>query len=65
MSPDTFPELAGQPYYSEDKRKCAVKVKLEPGKTYVIWFNSERFMNLKDLAGRSAIPTLLVFETSN
>ena len=64
MSPDTFPELIGQPYYLEDKRTCVVKVKLEPGKTYVVWFNSERFMNFKDLAGRSAIPYLLVFETS-
>ena len=64
MSVETFPELVGQPYYSKDKRTCAVKVKLEPGKAYVIWFNSERFMNFKDLSGRSAIPYLLVFETS-
>lgn len=64
MSLETFPELVGQPYYLKDKRTCVVQVKLEPGKTYVIWFNLERFMNFKDLAGRSAIPYLLVFETS-
>ena len=64
MSLETFPELIGQPYYLEDNRTCVVRVKLEPGKTYVVWFNSERFMNFKDLAGRSAIPYLLVFETS-
>lgn len=64
MSLETFPELIGQPYYLEDNRTCVVRVKLEPGKTYVVWFNSERFMNFKDLAGRSAIPYPLVFETS-
>ena len=65
MSVETFPELVGKPYYLEDKKTCAVKVKLEPGKAYVVWFNSERFMNFKDLGGRSAIPYLLAFETSN
>jgi RNA polymerase sigma-70 factor (ECF subfamily) len=64
MSPDTFPELLGQPYYLHDRRTCVARVKLEPGKTYVIWFNSERFSNFRDRAGRSAIPYLLVFETS-
>lgn len=64
MSPDTFPDLIGQPYYLHDRRTCVAKVKLEPGKTYAIWFNSERFGNFRDLAGRPAVPYLLVFETS-
>jgi RNA polymerase sigma-70 factor (ECF subfamily) len=63
VSPDTFPELVGKPYYLHDRRTCVVKVSLEPGKTYVIWFNSGRYRNFKDLGGRSAIPYLLVFET--
>jgi RNA polymerase sigma-70 factor (ECF subfamily) len=38
-------------------------VKLEPGKTYVIWLNSQKFGNFKDTDGKSAVPYLLVFET--
>ena len=64
MSPDTFPELIGRPHYLSDRRTCVIKVKLEPGKTYVIWINSERFRNFKDKSGRPAIPYLLVFETA-
>jgi hypothetical protein len=38
-------------------------VKLEPGKTYAIWVNSDKFTNFKDTDGRSAVPYLLVFKT--
>ena len=40
-----------------------MKVKLEPGRTYAIWVNSEKFGNFKDADGRSAVPYLLVFQT--
>jgi RNA polymerase sigma-70 factor (ECF subfamily) len=48
----------------KDKRTCVVKVKLEPGKTYAIWLNSEKFHNFKDADGRPAVPYLLVFQTA-
>ena len=38
-------------------------VKLEKGRTYVIWLNSEKFENFKDASGNPAVPYLLVFET--
>jgi hypothetical protein len=38
-------------------------VKLEPGKTYVIGVNSERFRNFKDTKGHPALPYLFVFRT--
>jgi len=38
-------------------------VKLEPGKTYAVWVNSEKFDNFKGADGRSAVPYLLVFKT--
>ena len=63
MDENTFPKLQGQPRFLDDQRTCVVKVKLEPGKTYVIWFNSERYQNFRDTEGRPAIPYLLVFET--
>jgi hypothetical protein len=38
-------------------------VELEPGKTYWIGINSERFQNFKDLDGRPALPYQVVFRT--
>jgi RNA polymerase sigma-70 factor (ECF subfamily) len=63
ISDDTFPGDNGAPHYDKDRRTCVLPVKLEPGKTYVIWLNSERFGHFKDTDGRSAVPYLLVFET--
>jgi RNA polymerase sigma-70 factor (ECF subfamily) len=63
ISDETFPKTAGKPHYEKDRRTCILPVKLEPGKTYVLWLNSEKFGNFKDTGGHSAIPYLLVFET--
>jgi hypothetical protein len=63
LSKDSFPELAGKPKYLADKRTCVLPVKLDAGKTYAIWVNSDKFRNFKDTDGRSALPYLLVFKT--
>lgn len=63
LSKESFPEFNGKPKYLEDKRTCVLPVKLEPGKTYAIWANSQKFTNFKDANGRSAVPYLLVFRT--
>jgi RNA polymerase sigma factor (sigma-70 family) len=64
ISKETFPKHDGEIYYDKDRRTCVMPgVKLEPGKTYVIWLNSEQYGNFKDDGGRSAVPYLLVFET--
>lgn len=62
-SKESFPTIAGKVRYLDDKRTCVAPVKLEPGKTYVIWINSQRFNSFKDTGNRPAIPYLLVFET--
>lgn len=62
-SKESFPKTEGQPKYLADKRTCVLPVKLEPGKTYVIWLNSNKFGNFKDASGRPAVPYLLVFKT--
>jgi hypothetical protein len=62
-SQESFPKMEGQPKYLADKRTCVLAVKLEPGKTYALWVNSEKLGNFKDLDGRSAVPYLLVFKT--
>lgn len=59
---DSDPEFLGKPHYLADHRTCVVKVKLQPGKTYGWWINSQRFGNFKDSQGRSAIPYFFVFK---
>ncbi len=63
ISDESFPKVTGKIRYDKDRRTCILPVKLEPGKTYVLWLNSEKFTNFKDADGRSAVPYLLVFET--
>jgi hypothetical protein len=60
---ENFPKTTGNPRYLEDGRTCVLPVKLEPGKFYAMWLNSENFGNFKDTNGRSAVPYLLTFHT--
>jgi serine/threonine protein kinase len=57
------PEFISQPRYAADGRTCEVTVKLEAGRTYAFWLNSEKFQNFKDSDGRPAVPYLLIFQT--
>ena len=63
ISDDTFPKSDKQPHYEKDGKTCVYPVTLQPGRTYAIWLNSEKFHNFKDSDGRPAVPYLLVFET--
>ncbi len=64
ISDDTFPKPGdGEMHYLPDKRTCVMPVKLEPGKTYVIWLNRGQFQNFRDTQRNSSVPYLLVFET--
>jgi hypothetical protein len=60
---NSTPDFIGQPHYEADGRTCVVKVKLEPGRTYAFWLNSEKFHNFQDRAGQPAVPYLLIFQT--
>jgi hypothetical protein len=51
------------PRYVDDGRTCVSKVRLEPGRTYAWWLNSDIYHNFKDQAGRPAVPYLLIFQT--
>jgi hypothetical protein len=59
----SVPKLDGTVHYEYDRRTCVMPVKLEPGKTYVLGINSERFRNFKDVGGKPALPYLMVFHT--
>jgi hypothetical protein len=63
-SKETFPETTGKPHYLADSRTCVLPVKLEPGKFYATWLNSDRFKNFQDASGRPAVPYLLTFTTA-
>jgi RNA polymerase sigma-70 factor (ECF subfamily) len=56
--------VTGKPRWLADGKTCVLPVKLEPGRTYVVWLNSPSFRNFRDSQGQSAIPYLLVFETA-
>ena len=60
---DAYPTTEGSPRYLEDGRTCVLPVKLDPGKTYAMWLNSEKFGNFRDKDGQSSVPYLLVFKT--
>ena len=64
ISDETFPKDGdGKMHYLADKRTCVMPVKLEPGKTYVIWLNRGQFQNFRDTQRNSSVPYLLVFQT--
>ena len=65
LSMESFPRIDGDPKYLEDKRTCILPVRLEPGKTYAIWINKEKYLQFQDAEGIPAVPFLLVFQTSN
>ena len=62
---ESFPEIAGEVRYLADGRTCVLPVKLYPGRTYAIWFNSPNYKHsaFRDRANNPAVPYLLVFET--
>ena len=60
---NSAPETVGQIHYEPDQRTCVLKAKLEPGRTYAWWLNSDKFKNFTDRAGQPAVPYLLIFQT--
>ena len=60
---EDFPTKNGEPRFLEDGRSCVQAVKLQPGKVYAIWLNTEKIKNFQDLEGQPAVPYLLIFET--
>jgi RNA polymerase sigma-70 factor (ECF subfamily) len=63
ISDETFPQIAGNVYYLKDQKTCVLPVKLQPGKTYIIWINSKRLNSFRDENNNPAVPYLLAFQT--
>jgi RNA polymerase sigma-70 factor (ECF subfamily) len=60
---DNFPETAGKAYLEADSRTAAMPVRLQPGRTYVVWLNSEQYQMFRDRRGIPAPPLRWVFST--
>ena len=45
------------------ENKLMIPKKLQPGKTYAVWINSEKLAGFKDTKEQPAVPYLLVFKT--
>jgi hypothetical protein len=58
------PKMLGKPHYEADHKTCVLKVKLEPGKTYGWWINSQKFQGFRDPQNHPAVPYLLTFKTA-
>jgi RNA polymerase sigma-70 factor (ECF subfamily) len=66
QTPDTFPEIdAKNIRFLKDKRTCVLPVKLQPGKTYIIWINTYKLKAFQDTNKNPAMPYLLVFQTTS
>lgn len=63
ISKESFPDITGEAHYLKDKRTSVLPVKLKPGKTYAIWFNSQKYNAFRDTNNNAAVPYLLVFKT--
>ncbi|MDI9630373.1 MAG: Ig-like domain-containing protein [Acidobacteriota bacterium] len=46
-----FPEMTGEASQSADGRSAALPVRLEPGRTYVVWLNSAEYQGFRDQNG--------------
>lgn len=60
---DSFPATTGAAYFEADGRTAALPVKLEPGRTYVIWLNSSQYRLFRDTEGEVAEPRRWSFTT--
>lgn len=58
----TAPDI-GESSWDATVRTNSAPVRLEPGKTYVVWINSPQYSYFKDLAGRTATPVRWSFTT--
>ena len=63
INKESYPGTSDSPRYLDDKRTCVLPVKLQSGKTYAVWINSDKLHNFKDAKGQIAVPYLLVFKT--
>ncbi|HEY7089870.1 MAG TPA: S41 family peptidase [Tepidisphaeraceae bacterium] len=60
---ETFPELVGQPKWTND-RTIVIDVKLKPDHDYWLSINNQTFTNFRNTKGESAVPYPISFSTA-
>lgn len=63
VSNATFPKIAGNPSFRPDGKTCVIPVALQPGTSYILWFNQGRFQSFQSTDEIPAQPYLLYFQT--
>lgn len=60
---ETFPEVAGQPRWADD-RTVVLAIRLKPDRDYRVGVNGERHRNFRNAAGESATPYTIEFTSA-
>lgn len=60
---DSFPPTTGDAYFEANARTAALPVRLEPGRSYVVWLNSGEFRLFRDVEGTPSEPLRWTFTT--
>jgi len=61
---ESFPEAVGKAYMTPDWRTAVMPVRLEPGRTYVVWLNRGQYNYFRDRAGVELEPVRWSFSTA-
>jgi hypothetical protein len=61
---DLFPATTGEAFLTPDRRTAVLPVRLEPGRRYALWLNSEQFRYFRDQAGVELPPVRWTFDTA-
>ena len=62
-TPSDQPEVAGELAYDAERQVLTVPVRLEPGRTYRFWLNSDQFHAFKSAEGEPLDPLEVTFTT--
>lgn len=62
-SPGSAPALTGEARFDASGRVNTVEARLEPGRTYVLWINSDEIQHFRDTRGVPAVPFRWTFST--
>jgi len=61
---ELFPATTGEAFLTPDRRTAVLPVRLEPGRRYALWLNSEQFRYFRDQAGVELPPVRWTFATA-
>jgi len=59
----TYPAVAGRSYWDQERLRCSLPVRLEPGRCYVVGVNEGSELGFRSRGGSTALPYAIVFAT--